>query len=63
MDKIDSEFHALKGLSSKQKLTLLPEYDKLTNDFKQMVENLMKEFFSTLRKHSEKESDSDEKSG
>jgi hypothetical protein len=54
IDEINSDIHTLKRLSSKQNLTLLPEYDKLTNDFKQMAENFMKEFISTLRAYGEK---------
>jgi hypothetical protein len=59
IDEINSDIHALKRLSSKQNLNLLPECDKLTNDFKQMAENFMKEFINTLRAYH----DSQEKKG
>jgi hypothetical protein len=32
----------------------VPEYDKLTDDFKEMAENFMKEFIRTLRMYAEK---------
>lgn len=51
IDKIKSDIQVLKKLSSKQNLNLVPEYDKLTDDFKQMAEKFMKEFIRTLRAH------------
>jgi hypothetical protein len=49
IDKITSDIQALKRLSSKENLTLIPEYDKLTNDFKHMAESFMEEFNSSVK--------------
>jgi hypothetical protein len=51
IDEILSDFNALKRLEPKQKqnLPLLPEYQTLTNDFKQMTDIYMKDFINTLR--------------
>ena len=47
IDKIKSDIQVLKR--SKQNLDLVPDYDKLTNDFEQAAEDFMKEFIRTLR--------------
>jgi hypothetical protein len=63
IDKINSDIRSLKRLSSKQDFNLLPEYDKLTNDFKQMAENFMKEYIRTLRAYHDSPYASQERKG
>lgn len=63
IDKINSDIQVLKRFSSKQALNLVPEYDNLTNDFKEMAENFMKEYISTLREYHDSLYASEEKKG
>jgi hypothetical protein len=53
IDKIKSDIQVLKRLSSIQNLDLVPDYDKLTNDFEKVAQNFMKEYIRTLRIYNE----------
>jgi hypothetical protein len=63
IDEINSDIQVLKRHSSKQTLNLVPEYDKLTNDFKQMAQNFIKEFTRTSRVYHDSLYASEEKKG